>query len=404
MKIIFIKILNKNMFIDKLQIKRSNETVTDASTGVVSPKLPNPSDLDNGELALNYADGYETIAFKNDNGEIVEIKPQASLRVDLEDYINDTTKILPLNCNYFYQNAPITHFRSGILNFSNSNKWYGICFCVGHLDVIETKGIYISFGGDTQALTDLHYLPEESFDNAQWQDELFNENLAHENRKGLMSPTDKVNLDTLWSERSEGNTFSDLTTALSAITSYGSVCIGNKQFNLKSDNTFTWGNAYIASLAEGTYSETYGDAGNYANFSYLLNESQSKSLTLGFFLSDNSFIPYSADTNVVNVINQNYVNISFDMILYQTTLKITATDSSQNITITSVRPSSKGIIYQGLISDIPTTGLIIDYGIGGENTFSGAMLKIRPTNEAQKLNCNIGLSFKACDYRQLEVS
>ena len=399
MKIIFIKILNKNMFIDKLQIKRSNETVTDASTGVVSPKLPNPSDLDNGELALNYADGYETIAFKNDNGEIVEIKPQASLRVDLEDYINDTTKILPLNCNYFYQNAPITHYRSGLLNFSASNKLYGICFCVGHLDVIETKGIYISFGGDTQALTDLHYLPEESFDNAQWQDGLFNENLAHENMKGLMSPTDKVNLDTLWSERSEGNTFSDLATALSAITRYGSVCIGNKQFNLKSDNTFTWGNAYVASLAKGTYSETYDDAGNHADFNYLSNH-----LTLGFFLSDNSFIPYSADTNVVNVINQNYVNISFDMILYQTTLQITATDSSQNITITSVRPSSKGIIYQGLISDIPTTGLIIDYGIGGENTFSGAMLKIKPTNEAQKLNCNIGLSFKACDYRQLEVS
>ena len=178
------------MFIDKLQIKRSNKTVTDASTGTVSPKLPNPSDLDNGELALNYADGYETIAFKNDNGEIVEIKPQASLRVDLEDYINDTTKILPLNCNYFYQNAPITHYRSGLLNFSE--KLYGICFCVGHLDVIETKGIYISFGGDTQALTDLHYLPEESFDNAQWQDEPFNANLASEIMKVLISPTDKV--------------------------------------------------------------------------------------------------------------------------------------------------------------------------------------------------------------------
>lgn len=58
------------MLIDKLQLKRSNKTVTDASTGTVSPKLPNPSDLDNGELALNYADGYETLAFKNDNGEI----------------------------------------------------------------------------------------------------------------------------------------------------------------------------------------------------------------------------------------------------------------------------------------------------------------------------------------------
>ena len=385
------------MFIDKLQLKRSNKTVTDASTGVVRPKLPNPSDLDNGEVALNYADGYETIAFKNDNGEIVEIKPQASLRVDLEDYINDTTKILPLNCNYFYQNAPITHYRSGLLNFGE--KLYGICFCVGHRDATETKGIYISFGGDTQTLTDLHYLPEHSFDNASWQSELFNENVAEERCKGLMSSTDKVNLDTLWSERSEGNTFSDLATALSAITSYGSVCIGNKQFNLKSDNTFTWGNAYIASLAEGTYSETYDDAGNHADFNYLSNR-----LTLGFFLSDNSFIPYNASTNVVNVINQNYVNISFDMVLYQTTLKITATDSSQNITITSVRPSSKGVIYQGPISGIGTNGLIIDYGIGGENSFSGAMLKIKPTDETQKLNCDINLSFKARDYRQLEAS
>lgn len=177
------------------------------------------------------------------------------------------------------------------------------------------------------------------------------------------------------------------------------MCIGNKQFNLKSDNTFTWGNAYVASLAEGTYSETYDDAGNHADFNYLSNR-----LTLGFFLSDNSFIPYDTTTNVVNVINQNYVNISFDMVLYQTTLKITATDSSQNITITSVRPSSKGIIYQGPISGIGTNGLIIDYGIGGENSFSGSLIKIKPTDETQKLNCDINLSFKARDYRQLEVS
>ena len=155
----------------------------------------------------------------------------------------------------------------------------------------------------------------------------------------------------------------------------------------------------MASLAEGTYSETYGDAGNHADFNYLSNH-----LTLGFFLSDNGFIPYSADTNVVNVINQNYVNVSFDMILYQTTLKITATDTSQQIIVTSVRPSSKGIIYQGSIDGIPTAGLIIDYGIGGENTFGGALIKIEPTNETQKLNCDINLSFKACDYRQLEIS
>lgn len=128
----------------------------------------------------------------------------------------------------------------------------------------------------------------------------------------------------------------------------------------------------MASLAEGTYSETYDDAGNHADFNYLSNH-----LTLGFFLSDNSFIPYNAATNVVNVINQNNVKISFDMVLYQTILKIRATDTSQQI---------------------------IDYGIGGENTFGGALIKIEPTNETQKLNCDINLSFKACDYRQLEIS
>ena len=150
-----------NKTIEHLIHKRSSLVVDN------QPKLPTSEQIEYGEIAVNYAKGHETIAFKNDNGEIVEIKPQASLRVDLEDYINDTTKILPLNCNYFYQNAPITHYRSGILNFRE--KWYGICFCVGHRDVTETKGIYISFGGDTQTLTDLHYLPEESFDNAQWQ-------------------------------------------------------------------------------------------------------------------------------------------------------------------------------------------------------------------------------------------
>ena len=182
------------------------------------------------------------------------------------------------------------------------------------------------------------------------------------------------------------------------------MCIGNKQFNLKSDNTFTWGNAYIASLAEGTYSESYDDAGNHADFIYLLNESHTKFLTLGFFLSDNTFIPYNAAANVVNVINQNNVKISFDMVLYQTTLKIRATDTSQQIIVTSVRPSSKGILYQGPISGIGINGLIIDYGIGGENTFGGALIKIEPTNGTQKLNCDINLSFKACDYRQLEIS
>ena len=378
------------MLIDKLQIKRSNETVTDASTGVVSPKLPNPSDLDNGELALNYADGYETIAFKNDNGEIVEIKSNE----ELEQKLN--SKADKVKINEYLDRRPMPFGNFYIYDFP-VEKWV-----LYFDDSVDGSHLYIkTFSeSDNQHNPDyLYYVFEYEGDGYHFSERYKNNDAPSFIKELLDYSTGKKKVDTLWSERSEGNTFSDLTTALSAITSYGSVCIGNKQFNLKSDNTFTWGNAYIASLAEGTYSETYDDAGNHADFNYLSNR-----LTLGFFLSDNSFIPYNASTNVVNVINQNYVNISFDMVLYQTTLKITATDSSQNITITSVRPSSKGVIYQGPISGIGTNGLIIDYGIGGENSFSGAMLKIKPTDEAQKLNCDINLSFKARDYRQLEIS
>lgn len=388
------------MFIDKLQIKRSNETVTDASTGAVSPKLPNPSDLDNGELALNYADGYETIAFKNDNGEIVEIKSNEELeqklnskadKVEINKYLDG--RPMPFG-NFYIYNFPVEKW---VLYFDNS---------------VDGSHLYIkTFSESNNPITpDYLYYVFEHDGNGYTFSKRYKNADAPSFIKGLLdsecayNTAEKNKVDTLWSERSEGNTFSDLTTALSAITRYGSVCIGNKQFNLKSDNTFTWGNAYIASLAEGTYSESYDDAGNHADFIYLLNESHTKFLTLGFFLSDNTFIPYNAATKVVNVINQNNVKISFDMVLYQTTLKITATDTSQQIIVTSVRPSSKGIIYQGSIDGIPTAGLIIDYGIGGENTFGGALIKIEPTNGTQKLNCDINLSFKACDYRQLEIS
>ena len=37
------------------------------------PKLPQPTDLDFGEIAINYAKGYETLSLKNDLGEIVSM-------------------------------------------------------------------------------------------------------------------------------------------------------------------------------------------------------------------------------------------------------------------------------------------------------------------------------------------
>lgn len=44
--------------------KRSNQVIEG------KPKLPTPSDLEYGEIAVNYADGHETISLKNSSNEV----------------------------------------------------------------------------------------------------------------------------------------------------------------------------------------------------------------------------------------------------------------------------------------------------------------------------------------------
>ena len=51
----------------EILIKRSNAVVNGAG------KLPQPSDLQYGELAINYASGYESFNFKNDDNEVVTL-------------------------------------------------------------------------------------------------------------------------------------------------------------------------------------------------------------------------------------------------------------------------------------------------------------------------------------------
>ena len=51
----------------EILIKRSNEVVNGAG------KLPRPSDLQYGELAINYASGYESLSFKNNGNEVVTL-------------------------------------------------------------------------------------------------------------------------------------------------------------------------------------------------------------------------------------------------------------------------------------------------------------------------------------------
>lgn len=50
--------------------KKSGLTIE--NDGVVSPKLPTASDLLLGEIAVNYATGYETISLKNSSNNIVQ--------------------------------------------------------------------------------------------------------------------------------------------------------------------------------------------------------------------------------------------------------------------------------------------------------------------------------------------
>ena len=54
----------------------SNKIILKKSSVITAnnPKLPQPSDLEYGELAVNYADSHETITLKNSNNEIAQFK------------------------------------------------------------------------------------------------------------------------------------------------------------------------------------------------------------------------------------------------------------------------------------------------------------------------------------------
>lgn len=69
----------------KILLKRSS-AVTDEG----SAKLPEASDLRYGELALNYASGYETLSLKNSDNEIIgfDVNAANALRAHIQDMDN----------------------------------------------------------------------------------------------------------------------------------------------------------------------------------------------------------------------------------------------------------------------------------------------------------------------------
>ena len=55
----------------------------------LSPKLPTCEQLEYGEIAINYGDGIETIAIRNENDEIVKFIPEHKVKEYVDKRINE---------------------------------------------------------------------------------------------------------------------------------------------------------------------------------------------------------------------------------------------------------------------------------------------------------------------------
>lgn len=58
----------------------------------LSPKLPTCEQLEYGEIAVNYGDGIETIAIRNENDEIVKFIPEHKVKEYVDKKIADLMK------------------------------------------------------------------------------------------------------------------------------------------------------------------------------------------------------------------------------------------------------------------------------------------------------------------------
>lgn len=54
-----------------------------------SPKLPTSEQLEYGEIAINYANGYETISIKNSSNEIAVFKDKKYIDNAIQEAINE---------------------------------------------------------------------------------------------------------------------------------------------------------------------------------------------------------------------------------------------------------------------------------------------------------------------------
>ena len=97
---------------NKLIHKRSS-VITDNK-----PKLPQADGLEFGEIAINYADGYETISFKNTENEIVEVRTKEYF----ENIINENEEVISNALNDL--NARIEDTKNAYTAADNTLKVY----------------------------------------------------------------------------------------------------------------------------------------------------------------------------------------------------------------------------------------------------------------------------------------
>ena len=98
----------------------SNKIILKKSSVITAnnPKLPQPSDLEYGELAVNYADSHETITLKNSNNEIVQIKSKEYNDANYapKSHTHDEYLTTPMIATYTYDGYHNDAILAGFLN------------------------------------------------------------------------------------------------------------------------------------------------------------------------------------------------------------------------------------------------------------------------------------------------
>lgn len=113
------------------------------------PKLPDPDKLGYGEIAVNYADGFETISLKNSNNQIKAFTPNTNVFIKsfpTAITTEDVCGVLTIGTVYHYQNFDITFLGACNTNFDLFGiidyivgTFYDVCDLHIKLNVVKTN-------------------------------------------------------------------------------------------------------------------------------------------------------------------------------------------------------------------------------------------------------------------------